>query len=230
MSYEFARNEIKRLYIEEGYSTRMIEAEIMVGRNIVAKILREEGLIRNKSESSKLAIKSGRKPTIKMDFPMTDEHKANLYKSRFPNGPKGFYMKNGYRLLTVGDNVNREEHIVIMENHLKRKLNKNEVIHHINGNRSDNRIDNLSVMTRSEHTRYHRLLKHGLSQEALYDIFFSDMRVMDVSRKHKIERHRVSSYRKNKRVYTKILNIKENECKQGTIIRERGERPRAKAV
>lgn len=230
MSYEFARDEIKRLYIEEEYSTRMIEKEICVGRNIVAKILREEGLIRDKSESSKLAIKHGRKPIIKMDYPMTDEHKANLYKSRYPNGPKGFYMKDGYRLLTVGRNANREEHIVIMENHLGRKLNKNEVIHHINEIRSDNRIENLQVMTRGEHARLHGLLKHNLSQEALYDIFFSDMRIMDISRKHGVERHRVARYRKNKEIYIKILNIKKDGRKQGAFIRECGERSRTKAV
>ena len=42
-----------------------------------------------------------------------------------------------------------------MENHLNRKLGKNEVVHHINGNRKDNRIDNLVVMTREEHSRMH---------------------------------------------------------------------------
>lgn len=43
------------------------------------------------------------------------------------------------------------EHRMVMENHLGRKLNKNEHIHHINGNQLDNRIENLKIVSPSEH-------------------------------------------------------------------------------
>lgn len=44
-------------------------------------------------------------------------------------------------------------HRRIMENHLGRKLTSNEVVHHINGDKLDNRLENLVVVTRSEHQR-----------------------------------------------------------------------------
>ena len=60
-----------------------------------------------------------------------------------------------YKRLEV-DGVYTSEHRVVMEKYLKRKLTKKEVVHHINGNPRDNRLENLVVLTQLEHNRLHK--------------------------------------------------------------------------
>jgi flagellar basal body rod protein FlgC len=46
-------------------------------------------------------------------------------------------------------------HTVLMERKIGRYLEKNEVVHHINHDRADNRIENLLLMDRFEHSSMH---------------------------------------------------------------------------
>lgn len=56
--------------------------------------------------------------------------------------PVGSINKDGYLLIS-----GRLEHRVVMEQHLGRPLRDRENVHHINGDRLDNRIENLELWT-----------------------------------------------------------------------------------
>lgn len=69
----------------------------------------------------------------------------------------------GYVRIYVGDTHQHSkgycgsirEHVMQMENHLGRKLEKGEVVHHIDGNKTNNNLDNLDLCTVQEHNKCH---------------------------------------------------------------------------
>jgi hypothetical protein len=62
-------------------------------------------------------------------------------------------LKKGYP--GAGSNGYIMEHRYVMEQFLGRQLKKCEIVHHKNGIKDDNRIENLEIMTNGEHTRLH---------------------------------------------------------------------------
>lgn len=83
---------------------------------------------------------------------------ANEHRSA--NAPGKIYTENGYNVIHkrgYNKKGNAKEHVLIMEDYIGRRLMPNECVHHINGIKNDNRIENLVLMLRKDHSRYHRM-------------------------------------------------------------------------
>lgn len=65
-------------------------------------------------------------------------------------------MENKYKALKIkGKRI--DEHRYLMETKLGRKLNFNEVVHHKDEIKDNNDLENLEIISRSEHSYNHRL-------------------------------------------------------------------------
>lgn len=77
-----------------------------------------------------------------------------IYSNAKPIGSVRVHKPTGYIDQKTQDGW-RRQHVVVMENAIGRRINKGEVVHHINEIKSDNRIENLALMTTGEHTAVH---------------------------------------------------------------------------
>ena len=62
--------------------------------------------------------------------------------------------KSKYKAIKI-DGVKHDYHRWLMEQELGRKLESDEVVHHIDGNKQNNDITNLKVISKAEHARMH---------------------------------------------------------------------------
>jgi len=96
---------------------------------------------------------------------LTSEHREKVIKTlnhRVGAGNGGwkggvFINPKGYRYLRMAGHPNVQsngyvpEHRFVMEQHLGRLLGRFEHVHHINGNKSDNRVENLELVNAQTH-------------------------------------------------------------------------------
>lgn len=78
-----------------------------------------------------------------------------LYRPEHPRGNRGYIR----------------EHVYVMEQHLGRYLEPDEVVHHIDCNKSNNDISNLVVLTNSQHMKVHARIRSGMDKlQALKEV------------------------------------------------------------
>lgn len=75
-------------------------------------------------------------------------------------------MKNPYKQKKVAGRK-MDEHRFVMERHIGRRLLRFEIVHHINENKMDNRIENLKIVTPKEHAAEHGMQKYPLTKICL---------------------------------------------------------------
>ena len=65
---------------------------------------------------------------------------------------------------------NSKNHRQIMQQHLGRKLERNEAVHHIDGNKLNNNLSNLVVLDWSTHMK-----SHGSLEKCAFELFKQDL-------------------------------------------------------
>jgi hypothetical protein len=90
---------------------------------------------------------------------------------KMPNGKgKGWIASSGYKTIQINGKPILE-HRFLMEQQLNRKLLPNENVHHINGNKLDNRIENLELWINQQPSgqRVKDLIKYAKEILSLYE-------------------------------------------------------------
>lgn len=141
-----------------GLSIPEISKETGIPLSTLRYRLKKKGILRSRSDGVRNAAKKGKLSHAKGKKRIfTDEWKSNISKGKKGKGVGRSIKPNGYVVITMGENKGRLEHVVVMEKFIGRRLYSYECVHHEDRCKTNNSIDNLRLMSKSEHARLHAL-------------------------------------------------------------------------
>lgn len=151
----------------ERYERGESVADICKGTEINPATLRRRflklGVMRDVKSALRIAFTSGKMSGRKTrkGIPASEETKQLLKEKalqRAQTRARGWRVNScGYAEFTRGEFQNVLVHRFVVEAHIGRKLSSSECVHHIDGNKLNNDISNLEIMTFAEHAKTHRI-------------------------------------------------------------------------
>lgn len=148
-----------------------ISVALGLPKSRVRKIILSSGLMRDRKEALRIVLDEGRiaNKLRGRKRPYSDEVKMRVLRAAWEGRrkkAKGTRINSqGYVEFTMGENYGRREHTVLVEENIGRRLNKDECVHHIDGDKTNNALSNLQLMSFADHARLHRELEKSQGKE-----------------------------------------------------------------
>ncbi len=102
-----------------------------------------------------------------------------------PRRGHGTYKDDrGYLRISAGPLRGQRVHVIVAEAKLGRKLKKDEIVHHLNGDKLDCRPENLAVLGEKNHNavsakQYWFLKRLNLIEEKMWKEYFREVRELE---------------------------------------------------
>ena len=162
-----------QLYNTGQYTVRQVAEMIHMSAGKTYYLLRDAGCLfihkrrkpfSDRERAMRSRINKGKKLSEEQRKQISERNSCNF------NGLNGYghtkMHNHGYVLVYVPKHPNAHKdgyvmlHTVLMERAIGRYLTKDEVVHHENHDRADNRMENLRLMNRKDHMSMHMKERH----------------------------------------------------------------------